>query len=206
MQEKNERRSAPVHSTPTRSNAARTKATREALISAARTLFVEKGYAETATPEIVKLAGVTRGALYHHFEDKTALFQAVVRVEFEAVEVEITEKATREPKDTIDALMLGSEAYMEAMRAPGRVRVLLLDGPAVLGRMKLDEIDRETSADALRLGLQAAMDAGEIKPLPVAPLTAQLSAMFERAALGVSAGEDEQAHLAVLKALLTALK
>ncbi|MEO0382937.1 MAG: TetR/AcrR family transcriptional regulator [Pseudomonadota bacterium] len=196
MQEKNERRS----------NAARTKATREALIGAARTLFVEKGYAETATPEIVKLAGVTRGALYHHFEDKTALFQAVVRVEFEAVEVEITEEATREPKDTIDALMLGSEAYMEAMRTPGRVRLLLLDGPAVLGRMKLDEIDRETSADALRLGLQAAMDAGEIKTLPVAPLTAQLSAMFERAALGVSAGEDEQAHLAVLKALLTSLK
>jgi len=196
MQEKNERRS----------NAARTKATREALISAARTLFVEKGYAETATPEIVKLAGVTRGALYHHFEDKTALFQAVVRAEFEAIEVEITEEATGDPTNTIDALMLGSKAYMEAMRAPGRVRLLLLDGPAVLGRMKLDEIDRETSADALRLGLQAAMDAGEIKTLPVAPLTAQLSAMFERAVLGVSAGEDEQAHLAVLKALLTALK
>ncbi|MEQ8657540.1 MAG: TetR/AcrR family transcriptional regulator [Hyphomicrobiales bacterium] len=201
MQEKNEPRSTPV-----RSNAARTKATREALIGAARALFVEKGYAETATPEIVKLAGVTRGALYHHFEDKADLFLAVVRAEFEAVEAEITERATREPKDTIDALVLGSEAYMEAMRVPGRVRLLLLDGPAVLGRLALDEIDRETSADALRLGLQAAMDAGEIKPLPVLALTAQLSAMFERAALGVSAGEDEQAHLAVLTALLTALK
>jgi AcrR family transcriptional regulator len=196
MQEKNERRS----------NAARTKATREALIGAARALFVEKGYADTATPEIVKAAGVTRGALYHHFDDKTALFQAVVRAEFEAVEEEITTQATGNPKDTIDALMLGSKAYMEAMRAPGRVRLLLLDGPAVLGRLTLDVIDKETSADSLRLGLKAAMEAGEIKSLPLDPLTAQLSAMFERAALGVSAGEDEHDHLAVLEALLTTLR
>jgi AcrR family transcriptional regulator len=156
MQEKNDRRS----------NAARTKATREALIGAARALFVEKGYAETATPEIVKKAGVTRGALYHHFDDKAALFLAVVRAEYEAVERDITESATREPKDAIDALMLGSQAYMEAMRAPGRVRLLLLDGPAILGRLTLDAIDRETSADSLRLGLQAAMEAGAIRKRP----------------------------------------
>jgi AcrR family transcriptional regulator len=196
MQEKNDRRS----------NAARTKATREALIGAARTLFVEKGYAETATPEIVKKAGVTRGALYHHFDDKAALFLAVVRAEYEAVERDITESATREPKDAIDALMLGSQAYMEAMRAPGRVRLLLLDGPAILGRLTLDAIDRETSADSLRLGLQAAMEAGAIRKLPLAPLTAQLSAMFERAALGVAEGDEEAEHLEVMEALLTSLR
>jgi AcrR family transcriptional regulator len=196
MQEKNDRRS----------NAARTKATREALIGAARALFVEKGYAETATPEIVKKAGVTRGALYHHFDDKAALFLAVVRAEYEAVERDITESATREPKDAIDALMLGSRAYMEAMRAPGRVRLLLLDGPAILGRLTLDAIDRETSADSLRLGLQAAMEAGAIRKLPLAPLTAQLSAMFERAALGVAEGDEEAEHLEVMEALLTSLR
>jgi AcrR family transcriptional regulator len=196
MQEKNDRRS----------NAARTKATREALIGAARALFVEKGYAETATPEIVKKAGVTRGALYHHFDDKAALFLAVVRAEYEAVEHDITESATREPKDAIDALMLGSQAYMEAMRAPGRVRLLLLDGPAILGRLTLDAIDRETSADSLRLGLQAAMEAGAIRKLPLAPLTAQLSAMFERAALGVAEGDEEAEHLEVMEALLTSLR
>ncbi|MFN3225215.1 MAG: TetR/AcrR family transcriptional regulator [Hyphomicrobiales bacterium] len=196
MQEKNDRRS----------NAARTKATREALIGAARALFVEKGYAETATPEIVKKAGVTRGALYHHFDDKAALFLAVVRAEYEAVERDITESATREPKDAIDALMLGSRAYMEAMRAPGRVRLLLLDGPAILGRLTLDAIDRETSADSLRLGLQAAMEAGAIRELPLAPLTAQLSAMFERAALGVAEGDEEAEHLEVMEALLTSLR
>lgn len=201
MQEKNEH-----HPAPPRSNAARTKATREALIGAARTLFVEKGYADTATPEIVKAAGVTRGALYHHFDDKTALFLAVVRAEYESLEAEITAGATSEPKDTIDALMLGSQAYMDAMRAPGRVRLLLLDGPAVLGRLTLDTIDKETSADSLRLGLKAAMQAGEIKRLPLGPLTAQLSAMFERAALGVANGDDEAEHLAVLEALLTSLK
>jgi AcrR family transcriptional regulator len=196
MQEKNDRRS----------NAARTKATREALIGAARALFVEKGYAETATPEIVRKAGVTRGALYHHFDDKAALFLAVVRAEYEAVERDITESARREPKDAIDALMLGSRAYMEAMRAPGRVRLLLLDGPAILGRLTLDAIDRETSADSLRLGLQAAMEAGAIRKLPLAPLTAQLSAMFERAALGVAEGDEEAEHLEVMEALLTSLR
>lgn len=194
------------HKKARRSNEDRSRETRNTLISAARSLFVEKGYAETATPEIVKAAGATRGALYHHFTDKADLFRAVLRAEFEAVEQEITQSATREPTGVIDALLLGGQAYLNAMREPGRVRLMLVDGPAVLGRLELDSIDRETSADALRQGLRAAMEAGEIKELPLEALTVQLSAMFDRAALGVAHGDALNDHMAIFDAIFRALK
>ncbi len=184
-----------------RSNEDRTRATRAALIAAARRLFVEKGYAETSTPEIVKSANVTRGALYHHFADKADLFRAVIRQEYATVAAEI-DAAAKTSTSTIDALTSGGEGFMRAMQQPGRVRLMLLDGPAVLGRLELDAIDRETSADSLRLGLKAAMEAGEIRPLPLDALAAQLSAMFDRAALGVAQGDTPEDHLRVLNTVL----
>ncbi|KIC42326.1 TetR family transcriptional regulator [Ruegeria sp. ANG-R] len=189
----------------TRSNKSRTDATRSALIKAARVLFSEKGYAETSTPEVVKAAGVTRGALYHHFEDKVDLFRAVVMQEYLDVAAAITESATDNPKSAIDALQQGSRGYLKAMQDRGRVRIMLLDGPAVLGHRELGKIDRETSADALRLGLEQAMQAGQIRTLPVEALTIQLSALFDRAALAISEGDDPEAHLQVLDAILETL-
>lgn len=189
-----------------RSNAERTKATRQLLMSAARRLFIEKGYAETSTPEIVKAAKITRGALYHHFQDKTDLFRAVVRAEYEAVATEITAQATHNPTTAVDALMQGSKAFLDAMQAKGRVRLMLLDAPAVLGRKELDRIDQETSEDTLRLGLQAAMESGEIAHLPLTPLTRQLSAMFDRAALAIADGDAAQDHLAVFMAIFMSLR
>lgn len=189
-----------------RSNKARTEATRSALIRAARALFAEKGYADTSTPEIVKAAGVTRGALYHHFEDKEAIFRAVVTKEFVAVADEINASVKSAPRFSIDALQQGGRGYLRAMKNPGRVRIMLLDGPAVLGQIELDRIDRETSANTLRLGLAEAIQAKEIRNLPVEALTAQLSAMFDRAALAVSEGDNPEDHLQVLDALLATLK
>ena len=188
-----------------RSNQSRREATRSALVAAARALFSEKGYAETSTPEIVKAAGVTRGALYHHFEDKEALFRAVVVDEFGAVARDITEAAAGGAESAVESLKRGSRGYLQAMQDPGRVRILLLDGPAVLGQVELDRIDRETSQDTLRMGLAAAMESGEIKTLPLDALTIQLSALFDRAALAVSEGDDPEDHLRVLDALFTSL-
>lgn len=196
MQEKNARKS----------NQARTKATRDALTRAARALFVEKGYADTATPEIVKSAGVTRGALYHHFEDKADLFRTVVRAEFETVEREINASTVDAEMEGLDALLSGSLAYLSAMQEPGRVRILLLDGPAVLGRLEIDAIDQETSADSLRIGLREAMNAGAIRSLPLDPLTAQLSALFDRAALGVAAGDEPEQHMQVIEHIFRSLQ
>src|SRR5690606_33015570 len=123
-----------------RSNKQRTEATRAALIAAARPLFDKKSYAETGTPDIVTAAGVTRGALYHHVADKQALFAAVVEAEAEMVAAEI-DAATSSPSSTREALLVGGDAFLRAMSLPGRTRLLLLDGPSVLGRTAMDEID-----------------------------------------------------------------
>ena len=185
----------------TTTNNARAEATRTALMAAARRLFAEKGYAETSTPEIVTAAGVTRGALYHHFEDKMALFRAVVTEEYRAVAAEIDASAKQTHGSAIGALRQGSRGYIDAMKDHGRVRIMLRDGPAVLGPLELDQIDRATSADTLRCGLAEAMQAGQIKMLPLEALTAQLSALFDRAALAISEGEDPEDHLEVLEAI-----
>ncbi len=187
-----------------RSNRERTEATRAALLDAARKLFVEKSYAETGTPEIVAAAGVTRGALYHHFADKQALLRAVVEAESLAVADEV-EKAAPVSLAPLDALRLGGTAFLAAMTTPGRTRLLLLDGPAVLGRRAMDEIESRHGGRTLREGLTAAMEAGAIRRLPIDALAAQLSAAFDRAALGIEAGAHQEDHVKVLSALLIGL-
>lgn len=190
-----------------RTNRDRTEATRRDLIAAARKLFTEKSYAETSTPEIVAAAGVTRGALYHHFADKQALFQAVVEQEAAevAAEIESASPASLPPRE---ALLAGSQAYLQAMRTPGRTRLLLLDGPAVLGRAGMDEIDARHGNRTLREGLVATMDSGAMKALPADALTGLLAAMFDRAALaidaGAPAGDYRQTLIALVDGLMTA--
>jgi AcrR family transcriptional regulator len=193
-----------MQKSPRRSNRDRTETTRGALIAAARKLFTDKSYAETATPEIVGAAGVTRGALYHHFEDKQALFRAVVEREAQAVAAEI-ERAAPAWLKPLEALIAGSDAYLEAMRAPGRTRLLLLDGPAVLGRAAMDEIDGRHGSRTLREGLIAAMRAGAIAKLPPDALTSLLGAAFDRAALAIDGGAPAKDHRKVLMALLEGL-
>ena len=189
---------------PRRSNRERTETTRTALLSAARRLFIEKSYAETATPDIVAAAGVTRGALYHHFADKQALFSAVVEQEAAKVADEI-ERAAPASVNARDALLEGGRAFVAAMAAPGRTRLLLLDGPAVLGRAVMDEIDGKHSARTLHEGLAIAMSEGGMIELPLDALTALLSAAFDRAALAVEAGAQPADLNAALAAIIDGL-
>jgi len=175
-----------------RSNRERSEKTRETLLKAARRLFVEKSYAETSTPEIVETAGVTRGALYHHFADKQALFRAVVEREARRVAEEIERKAAS--PSPVAALLEGGSAFLEAMAVPGRTRLLLLDGPAILGRAVMDEIEGRHGNRTLREGLAAAIRAGALPPLPLSALTALLAAAFDRAALAIAEGGDEKTY------------
>lgn len=187
-----------------RSNRDRTEATRAALLEASRTLFLTQGYAATGTPEIVAAAGVTRGALYHHFNGKEGLFRAVVERESAAVAATIVRAA--DPSSTpLDALLRGGEAYLRAMAEPGRTRLLLLDGPAVLGRETMDAIDAANAGRTLYQGISTAIHAGALPALPVGALTAVLAAGFDRAALAIAAGADPESFQCALAALLRGL-
>ena len=180
--------------------------TRRALIAAARRLFAEKGYAATGTPEIVAAAGVTRGALYHHFVDKEALFAAVVEEEhlLMAMTINAATADSDEEPGPIRALISGGDAFLDAMQDPGRRQILLIDAPAVLGRAAVDAIDARHGLQTLVTGLRDAMEAGAMKKLPVDTLARVFGAMFDRAAL---AAPDELAdYRKAIKALIRGLK
>jgi AcrR family transcriptional regulator len=180
-----------------------TEATRLALIAAARRLFVEKGYADTATPDIVAAAGVTRGALYHHFEDKKALFRAVIEQEAMAVASDIDRGAA--PAATPrEALMSGASAYFAAMAVEGRARLMLLEAPAVLGVERTAEIDRDNAEDRLLEGVSDYL--GEAaSPDEVRALTSLLSSAFDRAVLEIERGDDPALYEAAIARLIDGL-
>lgn len=186
---------------PPRSNRDRSEQTRAALMQAARALFVDKGYGETSTPDIAAAAGITRGALYHHFEDKRALFRAVVTDEALAVANAIEQNAPASLRP-IDALLAGSSAYLDAMRVPGRTRLLLIEGPSVLGSAEMKQLDEDNAARTLRDGLEAAMKSNASSSVSLAALADLLSAAFDRAALAIDAGEDADHYRAAIATLI----
>lgn len=186
---------------PRRRQAERRAETKRALLAAARALIVEKGYAETGTPEIVKAANVTRGALYHHFSDKADLIRALVRQEAEAIANDIN--ADTNPGQTpLDAFMAGATAYFSAMSVPGRAKIMLLEGPAVLGVTEMAALDRETGGATLLEGLKHAARHGALQGIPLEPLADLLSAAFDRAALAIADGEDRAAYEQATRKLL----
>lgn len=187
-----------------RSNTDRREETRKALLNAARGLFVEKGYADTGTPEIVKAAAVTRGALYHHFADKADLLRAVLQREADAVAREI-EQSTAITQTPLDAFMTGADAYFQAMKVPGRARLLLLEGPGVLGPEEMNELDRNTGGATLLAGLKQSATHGLLKGAPLDVLSDLLSATFDRAAYAISKGEAEHEYVEATRLILTGL-
>lgn len=187
-----------------RSNAARSAEMRARLVATARRLFVAEGYGGASTPAIVTAAGVTRGALYHHFPDKQAIFRAVIEAEAEAVACAIAE-ADAPGMSAMDRLLAGAASYLRAMQEDGRVRLLLIDGPAVLGQAAMRTIEARQGEGALRLGLEEAMDEGAIAPLPLGPLSSLLAAMFERAAMDLAEGAPAAPVRATIEAILRGL-
>jgi AcrR family transcriptional regulator len=168
----------------------RSRATREALLRAARALFAERGYAAVGTEEIVRAAGVTRGALYHQFRDKEQLFEAV----FEQVEAETTqriaESALATATDPLAALRAGSHAFLAVCAEPDVERITLLDAPAVLGWERWREIGFRHGLGLVLGVLQAGMDADAIARQPITPLAHVLLGALDEGALYVARAKD----------------
>jgi AcrR family transcriptional regulator len=167
-----------------RTQAERTAATRDALIAAGRSLFSAQAYNDVSTETIVRTAGVTRGALYHHFADKTELFAAV----FESVEAEVTGRigaaiASAGLSDPLAVMRLGAQTWLAASAEPEIHRIVLLDAPAVLGWERWREIGNRHNMGLVLALLAHAIEVGRIPAQPVEPLAHTLLGALREAAL-----------------------
>jgi AcrR family transcriptional regulator len=174
-----------------RTQAQRRATTRRALLDAARSLFAEKGYHGTAAEEIVGRAGLTRGALYHHFEDKKDLFRVVVD-EMEGEIDEEIEAAERAHSGLPEAVMAGYRAFVDAVLDPEMRGTFFLEGPAVLG-WEWREIDARRTVGKIEEGLEALIAEGFVEPQPVGPLARLINGTLLEAAFFVAASEDPEA-------------
>jgi AcrR family transcriptional regulator len=189
-----------------RTQAERTAATRAALVGAARRLFAEHGYGEVGTERIAQAAGVTRGALYHQFADKTDLFAAVM----EAVDNDLTTRliAAVGEAGTNDALALlaaGTDAWLDACLDPEVRQIALLDGPAVLGYDRWREIGMRHGVGLVTALLSELMDAESIPRQPVEPLARVLIGALDEAALYIALAGDPAAARAAIAPVLRRL-
>src|SRR5215218_9570395 len=192
---------------PRRTQAQRRDETREALIAAARELFTERGYDAVGTEEIVRAAGVTRGALYHHFRDKAGLLEAA----YERIEAESTERVARivlgsELHSPLEAMKAGVEAFLDECAKPELRQVALTDAPAVLGWERWRQIGAANGLGLIEASLAAAMEAGEIRELPVKPMAHLLLGALDEAAMLIARSEDPGGRAEVTSVLLTLLE
>ena len=170
----------------------RADATRTALVDAARALFSEHGYAATSTEAIVGAAGVTRGALYHHFRDKRDLFRAV----FEQIEGEFVTTSTALWSDQRDAwtnLRAGCAAFLDSCVEPDVQRIVLLDGPSVLGWDAWREIEEQYALALISGALRRAIREGLLPRRPIMPLAHLLLAAVNEAGLLIAQADDPPA-------------
>jgi AcrR family transcriptional regulator len=182
-----------------RTQAERAEHTREALIAAARPLFATHGYAEVAAETIVADAGVTRGAMYHHFADKTELFAAV----FERVEAEVSVRiaeaaAAAQQSDPVELMRVGAHEWLDACADPEIHRIVLLEAPAVLGWSRWSDVANRYNIGLVRALLEQAIELGRIPSQPIdATAHTLLGAVREAALYLVRASEHETARAEV---------
>jgi AcrR family transcriptional regulator len=184
------------------------ESTRRAVLDAARQAFGERGYAATSVDEIVRRAGLTKGALYHHFRDKDDLFLAVV----EAVKRDVTdtvgaafvEAASR--LDPIETIVVGCQAFIDAHADPAVQRITILDARAVLDAATRRDLDARYEVAVVRGALRRAMNVDAIERQPLAPLAHVVAGALSEACALVAEGADRDEVGAVVSRLLVGLQ
>jgi AcrR family transcriptional regulator len=175
----------------TRTQRERTEATTTQLLEAARRLFATDGYEATSLDDVVAAAGVTKGALYHHFASKRDLFRAV----FEDKERELARvchDAYAAAGDPWDGFHAGCRAFLEATLDHGVQRICLLDAPAVLGWETVREIEAEYSLAMIETGLRHAIESRRIAPRPTGPLAHMIMGALGEGVMMVARAEDQR--------------
>ncbi len=188
--------------------AERTEATRGRLVTTARRLFAEQGFADTSTEQILEAASVSRGAMYHHFSSKTELFQAV----FEAVEDDLTKEvltAALAETDPVQQLARGFDSFLDQCLRTEVQRIVMLEGPTVLGWDTWHELDERYAFGSLKAVLTGLAEQGRILPGAVEPWANLLLGAIMQAGMVVARAEDpgaaKQAMHDTFGQILTAL-
>ncbi len=173
----------------------RSRRTTGRLLAEAQRLFAKYGFAEVSAEQIVAAAGVTRGALYHHFDGKKGLFRAVL----ELVQTEIEQRvkaAVERAKDPMEMLIAGNDEFLAACLDPGLQRILLIDAPAVLGWEEWRTIDEDHVQGKYRAFLTQLMAEGILRPFPVDALAHIISGAANEAAFWAARADDPEIALA----------
>ncbi len=181
----------------------------ELIIETATHHFGQHGYAATSLEAVVQEAGVTRGALYHHFNGKQGLFEAVVRKVQDLIAARV-EDATKNETTLWAGFVAGCRAWLEVASEPLLQRILLVDAPAVLGWEQWLQIDEEGGASLLREGVKELKEAGMIRDVPTEALFHLLNGAMNQAALWIAQADDPEQVLteaqSSLEILLSGLK
>jgi AcrR family transcriptional regulator len=180
--------------------------TRRRLLDAARTVFGEQGYEHVSAEQLVAAAGVTRGALYHHFDDKKDVFRTVV-IELEHELDHRIRVAAEGATDSWGLMEAGVRAALESCLEPDIARIVMLDGPAVLGWDGWDEVDADFGIAQVTLGLQMLQSDGIVAPQPVEPLARMVVALMNGACRTVAQSDHPAAAVdGVYDAVMTLLR
>lgn len=175
--------------------AAQGRATRGQLIEVATRLFAEHGYEATSIEAVLSAAGVSRGALYHHFAGKEALFEAVVSAVSEQVTVELTE-TVQGCADPLDAMRTAAVAWIDLAADPVIQRVVLVDAPSVLGWDRWRAMDDGRTLGAMRAMLQAISDSGRLPAELVGPFSHMILAALDEIVMVIARAPDSTAAVA----------